>query len=98
VGTGGVESLWLSATQLLYRAGVAWYLVRFDPATGEVVGSPTLWGRDPRFSDTAGWSNRLAWDGGIIYLRGPEQTTAHYLRVIPNWVTKMKAAVDSANR
>jgi hypothetical protein len=98
VGAGGVESLWLSSTELVYRAGVAWYLVRFDAVTGEVIGSPTLWGRDPRFSDTAGWSNRLSHDGGIIYVQGPEQITAKYLRVIPNWVTRMKAAVDSANR
>jgi hypothetical protein len=98
VATGGVESLWLSATQLLYRAGVSWYLVRFDPASGEVAGSPTLWGRDPRFSDTSGWSNVLSHDGGIIYVQGPEQITARYLRVVPNWVAQMKAAVDSANR
>jgi serine/threonine-protein kinase len=98
VGAGGVESLWLSATELLYRSGVSWYAVRFDPVTGEIIGAPVLWGRDPRFSDTAGWSNRLSFDGGIIYVQGPEQITAKYLRVIPDWVTRMKAAVDSANR
>jgi hypothetical protein len=47
---------------------------------------------------TAGWYNRLSYDGGIIYVQGPEQTTARYVRVIPNWVAKMKAAVNSANQ
>ena len=61
-------------------------------------GTPTLWARDPRFSDTAGWSNRLSWDGGIIYVQGPEQSSGRYLRVVPGWVSRMKAAVDSVGR
>jgi len=98
VASQGVEPLWLSATQLLYRLGVAWYVVAIDPATGEPTGPAKLWGRDPRFSDTPGWSNRLSRDGGIIYVQGPAETTARYLRVIPNWVAQMKATVDEANR
>jgi hypothetical protein len=97
VASAGVEPLWLSATTVLYRAGVSWYTVQVNPETGEPQGAPTYWARDPRFSDTAGWSNRLSHDGGIIYLQGPEQTSASYLRVIPNWVAQMKAAVDKAN-
>ena len=92
----GVEPLWLSASELVYRSGVSWYSVRID-ASGESPGSAVLFGRDPRFVDTSGWSNRLSHDGGIIYLQGPEQSTARYLRVIPNWVSRMKAAVDSAD-
>ncbi|HEV7991069.1 MAG TPA: serine/threonine-protein kinase [Gemmatimonadaceae bacterium] len=91
----GVEPLWLSDTEVLFRSGVSWYSSRVNPATGEPAGSPTLWARDPRFSDTAGWSNRVSWDGGIIYAQGPEQSSARYLRVVPNWVAQMKAAVDS---
>jgi hypothetical protein len=94
----GVEPLWLSDTEVLFRSGVSWYLSRVNPVTGEPAGSPTLWARDPRFSDTAGWSNRVSWDGGIIYAQGPEQSSARYLRVVPNWVSQMKAAVDSASR
>jgi eukaryotic-like serine/threonine-protein kinase len=97
VASAGVEPLWLSATTVLYRAGVSWYTVQVNPETGEPQGAPTYWARDPRFSDTAGWSNRLSHDGGIIYLQGPAQTSASYLRVIPNWVSQMKAAVDAAN-
>lgn len=94
----GVEPLWLSATEVLYRAGITWYLARINPETGEPLGPATLWARDPRFSDTSGWSNRPSHDGGIIYVQGPEQTTSTWLRVVPNWVTRMKAAVNAANR
>jgi hypothetical protein len=98
VTADGAEPLWMSATEILFRAGVSWYLARLDPVTGEPLGAPTFWGRDPRFSDTAGWSNRLSHDGGIIYLQGPAEVSGSYLRVIPNWVTQMKAAVAEANR
>jgi eukaryotic-like serine/threonine-protein kinase len=94
----GVEPLWLSATEVLYRLGIAWYLVRINPETGEPLGPPTLWGRDPRFSDTSGWSNRPSRDGGIIYVQGPAQSHSTYLRVIPDWVRQMRAAVDAASR
>jgi hypothetical protein len=94
----GVEPLWLSATEVLYRSGVSWYLVRIKPETGEPTGAATLWATDSRFSDTSGWSNRPSHDGGIIYVEGPSQTGTSYLRVIPNWVAQMKAAVDAANR
>jgi hypothetical protein len=97
VASDGVEPLWLSPTEVLYRSGVDWYLARLNPVTGEPVGAATFWGRDPRFSDTSGWSNRPSHDGGIIYVQGPEQVSAPYLRVVPNWVTRMKAALDAAN-
>ncbi len=92
----GVEPLWLSSSEFIYRSGVTWYSMRVDPATGEPRGAPVLFTRDPRFNDTSGWSNRPSHDGGIIYVRGPEESTARYLRVLPNWVSRMKAAVDSA--
>jgi len=98
VASGGVEPLWLSSTEVLYRSGVSWYLARLNPVTGEPIGAATFWARDPRFSDTSGWSNRPSHDGGIIYLQGPEQVSAPYLRVVPHWVAQMKAAVDQANR
>src|SRR5690606_23219075 len=50
VATLGVEPIWLSDTELLYRFGAIWYMVRVDPATGEPQGAATQWGRDPRFS------------------------------------------------
>jgi len=98
LASDGAEPLWLSATEVLYRSGVSWYLARVNPATGEPAGAATFWGRDPRFSDTSGWSNRPSHDGGIIYIEGPAETSTTFLRVVPGWVSRMKAAVDSANR
>ncbi len=98
VSSDGAEPVWLSSTEVLYRSGVDWYLARLNPLTGEPMGAATFWARDPRFSDTSGWSNRPSHDGGIIYLQGPEQVSAPYLRVVPNWVAHMKVAVDEANR
>lgn len=82
---------------MLYRSGVSWHSVRIDPVTGEPAGPATFWARDPRFSDTSGWSNRLSHDGGIIYLQTPAETRTRFLRVIPHWVPAMAAAVTAAN-
>jgi eukaryotic-like serine/threonine-protein kinase len=98
IAANAVEPLWLSSAEILYRSGVTWHLARINAATSELVGPATVWGADPRFSDTYGWSNRPDWRGGIIYLQGPEGTSARYLRVIPGWVTEMRAAVDRPGR
>ncbi|HEX7918362.1 MAG TPA: hypothetical protein VF454_03115, partial [Gemmatimonadales bacterium] len=97
LATHGVEPLWLSPSEVLYRNGYAWYSVTVDPLTGEPRGAPKKWGEDPRFSDTSGWSNRPTWDGGILYVQGPAQLETTYLRVIPGWLGQMKRAVDAAN-
>ena len=98
IASTGVEPMWLSDSEVLFRSGISWYSARVNPVTGELTGTPTIWGVDPRFSDTAGWSNRPSYDGGIIYAQGPPQSSARFIRVIPNWVNQMKAAVDSVNR
>jgi tRNA A-37 threonylcarbamoyl transferase component Bud32 len=98
VAANSVEPLWLSDREVLYRSGVTWHVAPLDPVTAEPVGASRVWGSDPRFSDTFGWSNRPSWDGGIIIQRGPPGTSASYLRVIPNWVAQMKRAVDEANQ
>ncbi len=94
VAVGGVEPIWLSPTELLYRSGITWYTARFDRVSGALIGAPLVWARDPRFLDTPGWSNRPSWDGGIVYSQSPEQTDSRYLRFIPDFVTRLKAAVD----
>ena len=94
----GVEPQWLSASELLYRSGTAWYLARVDPASGEPVGLPTVWASDLRFSDTPGWSNRLSHDGGIIFVEGPAETRGTFLRVVPNWVAQARAAVAEGDK
>jgi eukaryotic-like serine/threonine-protein kinase len=98
LAAGGVEPLWLSPTELLFRSNVTWFKARFDPASGALTGPPSFWARDTRFLDTPGWSNRPSWDGGIIYSQSAEQSDVRYLRFIPDFVTRLKAAVDGAAR
>ncbi|HEY3934384.1 MAG TPA: serine/threonine-protein kinase [Gemmatimonadales bacterium] len=98
VALGGVEPLWLSPTELLFRAGATWNLAHVNAATGEIDGSPARWGADPRFLDTPGWSNRVSWDGGIVYVQSTDVSDARFLRFVPDFVATMKAAVDKANR
>ncbi len=98
VAASAVEPVWLSNSEILYRGGFTWHSVHIDPATGEPAGSASAWGTDPRFSDTFGWSNRPDWHGGIIYLQGPDDIRATYLRVFPHWVARMERAADEANR
>jgi eukaryotic-like serine/threonine-protein kinase len=98
VASSGVEPLWLSGSEVLYRSGFTWHLVHIAPATGEPAATASVWGSDPRFFDTIGWSNRPDWRGGIVYLEGPADTRAAFLRVIPHWVRQMERAVDGANR
>jgi hypothetical protein len=98
IASQGVEPLFLSPTDVLYRLGTSWYLARVNSDTGEPLGAAIFWAKDPRFSDTAGWSNRPSHDEGIIYVQSPDHSNPAYLRVIPRWVTRMKSAVDAANR
>jgi hypothetical protein len=98
IAAGGIEGVWLSPTEVLYRTGVVWSVARLNPATGQLAGRPTRWGFDPRFLDTPGWSNRLSGDGGIVYVQSPDVSDARFLRFVPNFVARMKAAVDQANR
>jgi len=98
IASEGSEPIWLSATEVLYRLGVSWFIVHVNADTGEPLGPGTFWGRDPRFSDTPGWSNRPSHDGGIIYVQGPAQVTGNHFTVIPNWVAQMKSAVGNAKQ
>jgi hypothetical protein len=98
VASGGVEPLWLGPDELLYRTASTWWRARLDPVSHELLAAPARWAADPQFLDTPGWSNRPSWDRGIIYARDPEPASVRYLRVIPDFVATMKAAVREANR
>ena len=98
VASIGLEPQWLSNTELIYRSGVTWYLARFDARTGELTGPPRTWGQDPQFLDTPGWSNRLSHDGGILYAQSPPMVSARFVRFIPDFVTRMRAAVKEADK
>jgi hypothetical protein len=95
---GGSEPIWLNSDELLFRDGQTWYLARVGAGENPVVEAPRVWLRDPRFSDTKQRSHQLAPDGGLIYLRGSGESTATYLRVIPDWVSQAMELVGGADQ
>jgi hypothetical protein len=106
VDADGTEPRWASSSELVYlsmyrASGViaaSVYRTRIDAAASSPVGAKELIARDPRFADTAGWSLATTPLGEVIYLQSPSENLGFYLRVIPNWVSGMKRAVDAANR
>ena len=99
-GSGTEDAFWLTSSELvfkLYDAGG-----RFDRVTIVQSAAPVtnrrFWIDTPRMLDTPGQSSALTPDGRLVYVQGDEEVPARYLRVIPNWVAKMKRAVDEANR
>jgi len=94
----GAEPQWLSSSDLLTWWSGRWRRYRIDPGARDVAGAPQEWLRDARFSDTPGWSHRVTRDGSVVYLEGPVQTSAAYVRVVPRWRAEMERAVRQANR
>jgi eukaryotic-like serine/threonine-protein kinase len=100
VATGYIEdSQWLSPTELTMTVWDAEPV--FDRVTLDLSGpTPTFqrrrWLAPPEFRTTAGQSYTLTRDGRLVYVRGSPERPVQYLRVIPNWVTRMKRAVDVA--
>jgi len=72
--------------------------VTVDPKSDPPVRNRGQWADAPGFRDTNGPSFAPAPGGGLIYLQGAADRPATYLRVVPNWVDRMKRAVDEANR
>ena len=107
VDAQGHEAQWRSANELVYfttstGGGEAerqsFSRVRIDPGSSTPVGTPEVLFTDARFADTPGYSFAIAPGGDIIYLQTTSENLGHYVRVVPNWVKKMKRAVDEANR
>ncbi len=104
VAAGPVDDVrWLSDTDLIYLHGVLFdqksiHRARFLPAADPPVTDRRRWLDLPDFRDTEGQSFNLSPDGRVVYVRGEPETPVRYLRVVPNWVARMKRAVDEANR
>jgi serine/threonine-protein kinase len=96
------DAQWLSPTQFVMKSydsgNYKLQLVTIDPNADPVVQSIRDWYSDVRFIETPGRSFAVTPDGGVLYARGPAKPTGAYLRVVPNWVERMKRAVDEANR
>ncbi len=72
--------------------------IRVDRSTDPPVSPAEWWIDAPHKLDTSGESFALTPDGRALYVQGESFRPVHYLRVVPNWVERMKDAVDEANR
>jgi hypothetical protein len=102
IAAGNVEDArWLSPTELVYSVKgtqSSIYRVRIVPTADPPLGERRRWLDLPEFRETEGQSFNLSPDGRVVYVRGNVEAPVHYLRIVPNWVERMKRAVDEANR
>jgi hypothetical protein len=104
VASGSVGELgWLNDREFTFLSWADNYeptIIRasVDVSSGTPVVARRRWMDLPGFIDTAGESYKLTPDGRVLYVRGASDQPKRYLRVIPNWVTRMERAVDEANR
>jgi serine/threonine-protein kinase len=94
---GGLEPLWVSSSELVYRHGHTWYRAQIVADQDQPIREVSQWFADPRFVDTNGFSHLLTPDGSLIYVRSVGLSTASSIRVVPDWLKTMKRAVDDAN-
>jgi serine/threonine-protein kinase len=89
---------WLSASEFVTSTDAG----RFDRVSVTGSAPPAItrrhWFDAPRLVGIAAGAFALTPDGRVVYKEGPEIEPARYFRVVPNWVTQMKRAVDTANR
>jgi hypothetical protein len=102
VATGDIEGVhWLSPTELTMAvrdsATMAIDRIAIDFSGLAPAFHRRRWLAMPGFVNTPGPSYTLTPDGKVLYLRGAPERPVQYLRVVPNFVSKMKHAVDDAN-
>lgn len=103
VGSGNLEDpQWLSDSEfgipLADGGRVRIERVTIDPRASPPARNRGVWAEAPDYRNTNGPSFATARGGGVIYLRGAADRPTSYLRVVPDWVDRMKKAVDGANR
>jgi WD40 repeat protein len=102
VATGNVEDpQWLSSTELAftnYETPLRHERVTIDPEADPPVRNRRAWLDAPRMLGTAGLTSAITPDGRIVYVEGQDRQPIPYLRVVPDWVSRMRQVVDEANR
>ena len=91
----------MSPTELVFMAGrgvSSFDRVTINPTSDNPVTNRRRWIETPRAIDTDGLSSTPTPDGRIIYIQGDIEPPARSLRVIPNWVARMKRIVDKTNK
>jgi serine/threonine-protein kinase len=101
VATGSIEDAqWISPTEFAVFEGSGPAIDRWemDLSGATPAFNRRRWTVMPEFVETAGQSFTLSPDGRVVYVRGSPERPVWYLRVVPNWVNRMKRAVDEANK
>jgi hypothetical protein len=100
--SGADEAQWLSPTELVFinysDYGTFVSRVDVDANATPPVRNRRRWLDLPQFRGTAGQSFAITPDDRFLYVEGAVRQPVRFLRVIPDWVDQMKAAVDEANR
>ncbi len=78
--------------------GVGIERVTVTPSAKPPVGRRRRWLLPQEFRRTAGQAFTLSPDGRVVYVRGAAEVPVRCLRIIPQWVDRMKCAVEAANR
>ncbi len=99
-GSSADDPHWLSATELVFKSNESWGFdrVTITASAESPVGPVRRWFTALRALDTPGASSQLSVDGRVIYLQADVEVPVRSLRVVPNWVAKMKQAVDSTSK
>ncbi|WP_411281123.1 protein kinase domain-containing protein [Gemmatimonas sp.] len=95
----GLEPEWMPDGSLTFWSFDQWHWrTKVSGSGGVPFTPPERWFRDPHMINTVSRSHLITPDGANLYLRGSGRSTGAYLRVIPNWVSTMKRAVDAAGK
>ena len=95
------DAHWLSSSDLVFFVAdgpKGFDRVQLDPRRDPPFFGRHRWIDTPRILGTAGQSSALMPDGRLVYVQGDAEQPVRYLRVIPNWVARMRRAVDEATR
>jgi hypothetical protein len=96
-GTGNYPQ-WLTASEFVASTDESqFYRISIDASLPPPRITRRHWFDAPRFVSIAAGGFGLTPDGRVVYKQGAEIEPARYLRVVPNWVERMKRAVAGAN-
>ena len=96
-GTGNYPQ-WLTASEFVASTDAGRFArIRVDASVQPPRITNRYWFDAPRFVSIAAGGFSLTPDGRVVYKQGAEIEPARYLRVVPNWVERMKRAVAEAN-
>jgi len=89
---------WLTASEFVASTNESQFdRIRVDASVQPPRITRRHWFDAPRFVSIAAGGFGLTPDGRVVYKQGAEIEPARYLRVVPNWVERMKRAVAEAN-